>query len=47
MGVGVGGWVYMRLQRYTGGNSQSSATGAAICGLLAFLVCFTLLGLLF
>ena len=47
MAVGVGGWVYAHLQRYTGGNTQSSATGAALCGLVAGVIVTTLLGLLF
>jgi hypothetical protein len=47
MGIGIGGWVYMKLQRYTGGNAQSSATGAALCGVVAAIIVTTLLGLLF
>lgn len=47
LGIGVGGWVYAKLQRYTGGNTQSSLIGAGLCGALAALVAITLLGLLF
>ena len=46
-GIGSGAWVYAKLQRYTGNNTQSALTGAVLSGAFACLVVTTLLGLLF
>jgi hypothetical protein len=47
LGIGVAGWVYAKLQRYTGGNTQSSLIGAVIVGLIVALVGTTLMSLVF
>jgi hypothetical protein len=47
LGLAVGGWVYGKLQRYNGRNTQSSLTGAVLCGVIASIVGLTLLGLIF
>ena len=41
-GLGVAAWVYAKLQRQSGGNTHSAATGAAVAGILGFIVIFTL-----
>lgn len=40
-------WIYSKLQRYNGGNTQSSLTGAATVAALIFLVVLTLANVLF
>lgn len=47
MGIGCGGWVYSRVQRRTGGNTQTSLIAAGVCGLIAAIVMWSLLALLF
>jgi hypothetical protein len=46
-GLGVAAWVYSKVQRRTGGNTQSSLIVSGLVGLLAFLFIVTVLGLLF
>jgi len=46
-GLGIGGWVYGKLSRSTGGNTQNALTGAVITGLITLLVIVTVLGLIF
>lgn len=42
-GAGVGGWVYSKLARHTGGGNQQSAyIGAGVTALLAFILMLTL-----
>lgn len=43
---GVGGWVYLKTSRRSGGNAKSSLTGALVVGIFAFIVILTLLGVL-
>lgn len=41
--AGVGGWVYSKLARYTGGGNQQNAfIGAAVAAVLSFIVVLTL-----
>ena len=41
--VGVSAWVYTKLQRRTGyGNSGAAIKGAAVAGVIAFIVLFTI-----
>lgn len=47
MGIGVGGWVYSKAYRRTGGNNQSAVLVAGISGAVAWLVVTTLLGTIF
>ncbi len=44
MAIGTATWVYSKFYRRTGGNNQSAVTGAAIVGVLVFIIAFTLLG---
>ena len=45
--IGSGTWVYTKLQRSSGGaNSKNSFIGAAVVGLLGFIVVFTLIRLI-
>lgn len=46
-GIGFGGWVFAKLQRSTGGNTQNSLIGAAVSGFIAILLVMTVLGLIF
>ena len=43
MGVGAGAWVYNKMQRQTGGNTQNSLIVAGFAALGAFLVIVTIL----
>ena len=47
LGIASGGWVYLKIQRYNGGNSQNSAVGGVAVGLLVCLIATTVLGLIF
>ena len=42
--IGVGGWVYAKIQRRTGGITQTSLMMAAAAGFIAFLFIFILFG---
>ncbi len=44
MAIGVSAWVYSKFYRRTGGNTQSAVTGAAVVGIVVFILMFTLLG---
>lgn len=46
-GIGSAAWVYSKMQRQTGGNTQNSMIVAGIAGLGAFLFLITLLQLVF
>lgn len=47
MGIGIGGWVYSKAYRRTGGNNQNALLVAGISGAVAWLVVTTLLGTIF
>jgi len=36
--IGVSGWVYSKVQRSTGGNTQNSIIVSAIVGVFAFVI---------
>ena len=40
--VGIGAWVYGKFQRSNGGLTQRSLIGAAVAGVIAFIVFLTL-----
>ncbi|HMS50539.1 MAG TPA: hypothetical protein PKA02_03860 [Candidatus Saccharibacteria bacterium] len=40
--IGVGAWVYSKFQRRTGNQTQKSLTAAAVVGVFAFIVFFSL-----
>jgi len=43
VGLGGGAWVYNKLQRQSGsGNGQNSLIGAAVVGVILFIVVFTI-----
>lgn len=42
--IGVGGWVYAKIQRRTGGITQTSLMMAVAAGFIAFLFIFILFG---
>lgn len=44
--VGGGAWSYVKIQRITGGNTQTSALMAAIAGIILFLLTFIIFGFL-
>ena len=41
-GLGIGAWVYGKFQRSNGGLTQRSLIGAAVAGIMAFIVFLTL-----
>lgn len=43
-GAGFGTWVFTKVQRSSGGNTQSSGVTAAIAGIFAFVVMLLVLG---
>jgi hypothetical protein len=43
LAVGVGGWVYAKTQKSTGGNTQNSLIVAGIAAFFAFVVALTIL----
>lgn len=43
MGIGVAGWVYSKVYKRTGGNTQNSVVVAALVGLVACIVVVTVL----
>jgi len=45
-GVGVGAWVYGKFQKSNGGLTQRSLIGAAVAGIMAFIVFLTIAGTL-
>lgn len=45
MGIGIGGWVYSKLVRSTGGNAKNALIGAAVAGGFACLIVATVLGI--
>lgn len=44
MGAGFAGWVYAKIQRQTGGNTQTSLITAGASGFVAFILMWILLG---
>lgn len=42
--LGVGAWVYSKIMKSTGGNTQNAVIVAAIAGGATFLLAITLLG---
>jgi hypothetical protein len=44
--IGVGGWIYAKTSRRTGGNAKSALLVAAIAALFAFIVLLSLIGAL-
>jgi hypothetical protein len=47
VGIGFGGWVYSRIYRKTGGNSQNGLIVGAVSGIVALVAVMTILGLVF
>ena len=47
LGVGCAAWVYSKMMRSTGSNTQNSLIVAALAGLAALVVVTTLLGSVF
>ncbi len=43
--AGVSAWIYGKLQRQTGNNTQKSAIATAVSGAVLFLLLYTALGL--
>lgn len=43
LAIGASGWVYAKITRRTGGNTQSDITVVAVVGIIAFFVTWTLL----
>lgn len=46
MAAGVSAWVYDKSQQRTGGNTSSSATVAAVTGVIVFIVTLSILSLI-
>lgn len=46
MAIGTATWVYQKFHNSTGGNTQNALIGAAVVGVLVFVLVFTLLGLI-
>lgn len=46
-GLGLAAWVYSKMYRRTGGNTQNALVVAGLVGFLAFLFMLTILGILF
>jgi hypothetical protein len=44
--LGAAGWIYTRLQRNSGNNTQQSLTASAIIGAVLFIIIFVVLGML-
>jgi hypothetical protein len=44
--IGIGAWVYGKFQRSNGGLTQRSLVGAAVAGIMAFIVFLTLSNML-
>lgn len=47
MGLGAGGWIYGKVQRRTGGNTQDSLIMAGVGGFFVFLLVLLLLSAFF
>ena len=45
--VGAGAWVFSKVVRRSGGNMQTTLISAGFCGLIVFVVAWTLLNTLF
>jgi hypothetical protein len=46
-GIGIGGWIYNKTYRRTGGNRPTSWTVGGIVGVIAMIVFWTILILIF
>ncbi|MCA9332600.1 hypothetical protein KDA00_01880 [Candidatus Saccharibacteria bacterium] len=46
IGVGFAGWVYSKIQRQTGGNTQTSLIAAGASGFVAFLLMWMIMGMI-
>lgn len=46
-GIGAAGWVYAKMSRRTGGNTQTALIVAGVAGIFAFGIVFLLLGAFF
>lgn len=46
-GIGLGGWIYSKVYRSTGGNNRSALTVAGASGFVLFLLVLVVLGLIF
>jgi hypothetical protein len=46
IGLGASTWLFTRLQRNSGNNTQSSLIGSGFIGLLVFIVVYIILGTL-
>ncbi len=46
LGVGVAAWVYNKLMRSTGGNTQNSLVASGIVGFVAFVVMFIFMNII-
>ncbi len=44
LGIGLGAWVYSKVQRKTGGNTQSALIVAGASGATAFVLMWIVLG---
>ena len=47
LAAGISGWTYSQAQRRNGGLTQKSVIVAAVCGVIAFIVMWTVLILIF
>lgn len=46
LGAGVGGWVYSKVSRQTGGNAKTSLITAGVAGFVAFVAMWIITGML-
>ena len=46
LAIGVSAWIYAKLMRTTGGNTKNAVTGAAISGVLLFILALIVLSLI-
>lgn len=46
-GLGGGAWVYAKMQRQTGGNTQNSLVVAAGAGIIIFMIILVVLSIFF
>ena len=47
LGAGFAGWVYNKIMRSSGGNTQNSLIVAACAGIAAMVLIMTILGIVF
>lgn len=46
LGIGFAGWVYSKIQRQTGGNTQTSLVAAGASGFVAFLLMWIIMSMI-